>query len=156
MSGIFPVNALLVEPQAQPRPVERTLHGLRLVDEYTWLKAENWQQVMRDPSQLDPAIRAYLHAENKYCEDALAETGSLQEELFAEMKGRIKQNDSSVPAPDGPYAYYVRYREEGQHPLLCREPRSLLQFTSVQTADVKQEEQVLLDGDELARGKAFF
>jgi oligopeptidase B len=135
------------EPQAEQRPVERTLHGVRLVDAYAWLKAENWQQVMRDPSQLDPAIRAYLEAENGYCERVLADTGSLQEKLFAEMKGRIKKDDSSVPAPDGPYAYYVRYREEGQHPLLCREPRH--------SASV-QAEQLLLDGDELARGKAFF
>ena len=83
---------------------------------------------MRDPSQLDPAIRAYLQAENDYCERALADTKSLQETLFAEMKGRIKEDDSSVPEPDGPYAYYVRYRKEGQHPLLCREPRNSAAF----------------------------
>jgi oligopeptidase B len=41
----------------------------------------------------------------------------LQETLFAEMKGRIKEDDSSAPDPDGPYAYYVRYRKGGQHPL---------------------------------------
>jgi oligopeptidase B len=137
----------LDEPQAEQRPVERTLHGVCLIDEYVWLKPENWQQVMRDPSQLDPAIRAYLEAENAYCELALADTGSLREKLFAEMKGRIKEDDSSVPAPDGPYAYYARYREEGQHPLLCREPRHSAPM---------QAEQLLLDGDELARGKAFF
>jgi hypothetical protein len=44
------------EPQAEQRPLERTLHGLRLIDEYAWLKAENWCEVMRDPFQLDPAI----------------------------------------------------------------------------------------------------
>jgi oligopeptidase B len=60
------------------------------------------------------------------------------------MKDRIKQADSSVPAADGPYAYYARYREEGQHPLLCRSARNSSEF--------KQKEQVLLDGDELARG----
>jgi hypothetical protein len=48
------------EPQAEQRPLERTLHDLRLIDEYAWLKAENWREVMRDPFQLDPAIRAYL------------------------------------------------------------------------------------------------
>ena len=132
----------LDEPQAEQRPVERTLHGVRLVDEYAWLKPGNWQQVMRDPSQLDPAIRAYLEAENGYCQRALADTGRLQEKLFAEMKGRIKEDDSSVPAPDGPYAYYVRYREEGQHPLLCREPR---RSASVQAEGVKRDEQLLLD-----------
>src|SRR5262249_22497720 len=95
----------LAEPQAEQRPLERTLHGLRLIDEYAWLKAENWREVMRDPFQLDPAIRAYLQAENDYCERALADTKSLRETVFAEMKGRIKEDDSSAPDPDGPYAY---------------------------------------------------
>ena len=92
-------------PKAEQRPLERVLHGVRLIDEYAWLKAENWREVMRDPLRLDPAIRAYLQAENDYCEYSLADTNSLQETLFAEMKGRIKQDDSSVPDPDGPYAY---------------------------------------------------
>jgi oligopeptidase B len=126
------------------------------MDEYAWLKAENWQQVMRDPSQVDPEIRTYLEAENDHCERALADTKGLQEKLFAEMKGRIKQADSSVPAPDGPYAYFVRYREEGQHPLLCRQPRNSVQSDWMQAVALKREEQVMLDGDELARGKAFF
>ena len=123
------------EPRAEQRPLERTLHDVRLVDEYAWLKAENWREVMRDPSQLDPAIRAYLQAENDYCERALAHTRSLQETLFAEMKGRIKEDDFSVPKPDGPYAYYARYRKEGQHPLLCRQPRDTPHVPSAQTAD---------------------
>jgi protease II len=53
------------EPWAEQRPQERTLHDVRLVDEYAWLKAENWREVMRDPFQLDPAIRAYLQAERQ-------------------------------------------------------------------------------------------
>jgi oligopeptidase B len=144
------------EPQAEQRPLERTLHDLRLIDEYAWLKAENWREVMRDPSQLDPAIRAYLQAENDYCERTLADTKGLQETLFAEMKGRIKEDDSSVPDPDGPYAYYVRYRKEGQHPLLCREPSNSPRLLSTPAADGKPQEQLLLDGDALAHGKAFF
>jgi len=129
----------LAEPQAEQRPRERTLHDLRLIDEYAWLKAENWREVMRDPFQLDPAIRAYLKTENDYCGRALADTKSLQETLFAEMKGRIKEDDSSTPGPDGPYAYYVRYRKEGQHPLLCRAPRNSMHFPSTQAADVKPD-----------------
>src|SRR6478752_1385999 len=161
------------EPRAEQRPLERTLHDVRLVDEYAWLKAENWREVMRDPSQLDPAIRAYLQAENDYCERALADTKSLQDTLFAEMKGRIKEDDSSVPKPDGPYAYYARYRQGGQHPLLCRQPRDSADIPSAPTADsardpekwgpvfgkdhaqtgsLESQEQLLLDGDALARG----
>jgi protease II len=134
----------LSEPRAEQQPLVRNLHGTRLTDEFAWLKASNWREVMRDPQQLDPAIRAYLQAENDYCEHALADNTALKEALFAEMKGRIKEDDTTVPDPDGPYAYYVRYRKDGQHPLLCREPRH------------GGAEQLLLDGDALARGKPFF
>jgi oligopeptidase B len=132
------------EPRAEQRPITRTFHGITLTDEFAWLKAANWQEVMRDPHRLDPAIRAYLEAENAYCERTLADTADLQAALFAEMKGRIKEDDSSVPAPDGPHAYYVRYRKDGQYPLVCRQTRD------------GGGEQVMLDGDALARGRAFF
>jgi oligopeptidase B len=72
------------------------------------------------------------------------------------MKGRIKADDSSVPKRDGPYAYYMRYRKDGQYPLLCREPRNGSPVPSTQTAEAKPQEQLLLDGDALAQGKAFF
>ena len=79
---------------------------------------------MRDPSLLDPDIRAYLEAENAYAQAALAPTEPLQDALFAEMRGRIKEDDAGVPAADGPFAYFSRHREGGQHPLICREPRA--------------------------------
>jgi hypothetical protein len=79
---------------------------------------------------------------------ALSGTRALQDELFAEMKGRIKEDDSSVPAPDGPYAYFRRYRAGGQHPLICRMPR--------EGGAAQAAEEVLLDADALAAGKAFF
>jgi oligopeptidase B len=143
------------EPQAEQRPLARTLHGIRLTDEFAWLKAANWREVMRDPEKLDPAIRACLQAENDYCARALADTATLQEALFAEMKGRIKEDDSTVPDPDGPYAYYVRYRKDGQHPALWREPRHCPPLPSAQAGEARRE-QLLLDGDALAHGKAFF
>jgi oligopeptidase B len=131
-------------PQAEHRPKACVHHGVTLVDDFAWLRAENWQEVMRDPAKLDPAIRAYLESENAYAEGALADTAALQDALFREMKGRIKEDDSSVPSADGAHAYYVRYREGGQHPLICRQPRA------------SGAEQLLLDGDELAHGKAYF
>jgi oligopeptidase B len=138
-------------PRAEKRPVIVRRHGVTLTDEYAWLKAPNWQAVMRDPGVLDPAIRTYLEAENAHTEAVLAGTRALQDELFAEMKGRIKEDDSSVPAPDGAYAYFRRYREGGQHPLICRVPRAAQGPQAAQG-----NEEVLLDADALAAGKAFF
>src|SRR3546814_2917838 len=66
---------------------------------------------MRDPAVLDAGIRAYLEAENAYTEAAMAPTEGLRKQLFAEMKARIKEDDSSVPSLDGPFAYYQRSEE---------------------------------------------
>jgi oligopeptidase B len=104
---------------------------------------------MREPDRLDPPIRAWLESENAYGERVLAGTVPLQEALFAEMKGRIKEDDADVPVADGAYAYFSRYRDGGQHPLICRMPRG------AEAADATAAE-TLLDGDALAAGKAFF
>jgi oligopeptidase B len=131
-------------PRADPRPTSAVRHGITLTDEFAWLRDPRWRAVMRDPSLLDPDIRAYLEAENAYAETALAPTVPLQDALFAEMRGRIKEDDAGVPAADGPFAYFSRHREGGQHPLICREPRA------------GGLAETLLDGDALAAGKSFF
>jgi len=131
-------------PRAQKRTFTTSRHGVTLADEFAWLKDENWQQVMHDPAVLDPEIRAYLEAENAHTEDQLKPMEALTTELFAEMKARIKEDDSSVPAPDGPYSYFRKYVAGGQHPHLCRQ-------------DVATGlSQTLLDGDQEAEGQKFF
>jgi oligopeptidase B len=131
-------------PIAARRPVRRIFHGHELVDDYAWLKDEKWQQVLRDPAVLDPEIRAYLEAENRHAEAVLAPTAALQKTLVAEMRGRIKEDDASVPQPDGPFAYLSRYRQGGQHPLIGRTPRE------------GGESAIVLDGDRLARDSTYF
>jgi len=98
------------------------LHGRRRTDDYAWLKDENWQQVMRDPAVLRADIREYLEAENAWKEAVLAPDEALRAVLFDEFRGRIKEDDSSVPAKDGAWEYYHRYREGGQYPVMCRRP----------------------------------
>jgi oligopeptidase B len=131
-------------PRAARRPLSTIHHGITRVDDYAWLRAANWQAVMRDPAQLDPAIRAHVEAENGYAKALLADTEELQAQLFAEMKGRIKEDDASVPAPDGAFAYYTRYVTGGQHPLFCRRPRD------------GGDEGVLVDGNALAKPHSYF
>jgi oligopeptidase B len=131
-------------PIAKPRPVERFVHGERLIDDYAWLRASNWRDVMRDPSALEPEIRAFLEAENRYSEKSFAKTAKLRKQLIAEMRGRIKEDDSTVPSRDGSYAYFMRYREGGQHPLIYRMPAE------------GGADELLLDGDTLAKGKTYF
>ncbi len=109
-------------PTAPVRPVTVTVHGRAVTDPYAWLKAENWKDVLKDPPALPAEIRTLLEAENTYADAALAGTKALRETLVAEMRGRIREDDGSVPDLDGPFAYYTRYREGGQHPLVCRRP----------------------------------
>ena len=133
-----------IPPIAPRRPHSFTHHGITVADDYAWLKDENWQEVLRDPSVLKPDIRAYLEAENAYADSVLGHTAALQQKLVAEMRGRIKEDDSSVPSPDGPFAYFHKYREGGQHEQIGRQPRD------------GGEARFIIDGDELAKQTEYF
>ncbi len=121
MKPVFP--AVPGAPVAERRPTTSTHHGVTLHDDYAWLRAENWQEAMRDPDKLPDDIATYLKAENAYYDAAMADTEALQDTLVAEMRGRIKEDDSSVPMKDGPYAYARRFTEGAEHPLMVRTPR---------------------------------
>ncbi len=136
--------ATATPPTAEKRPRTFSVHGVSLTDDYAWLKDENWQQVLRDPSVLSADIRRYLEAENTYSETVLAGTQGLQKQLVAEMRARIKEDDSTVPSPDGPFEYLTRYREGGQHELIGRQPRG------------GAEAHIILDGDALAANSKYF
>jgi oligopeptidase B len=134
----------ITPPIAEKRPVKDARHGITRHDDYAWLRAENWQDVFKDPSVLDPAIRAHLEAENAYQTAMMAGTEALQEKLVGEMRGRIKEDDSSVPLKDGPFAYGTSYVTGGEQPRYFRIPRE------------GGDETVLLDGDKEGEGKAYF
>jgi oligopeptidase B len=131
-------------PVAPRRPHSFTTHGITVTDDYAWLKDENWQEVLRDPGVLDADIRQVLEAENVYADSLLGHTAPLQKALVKEMRGRIKEDDSSVPSPDGDYAYFRKFREGGQHELFGRMPRQ------------GGESHIVLDGDELATAHDYF
>lgn len=136
------------EGQAPPSPEKRPsaieVHGTRVVDDFAWLKAPNWKEVLKDASRLPNDIRRHLERENAYTAAALGPLEALQAELVREMRARMKEDDASVPDPDGPYAYLTRFDEGGQHALVCRTPRT-------GGAEAK-----LLDGDAEAEGHGYF
>jgi oligopeptidase B len=136
--------ALPKPPKADKRCVVESWHGIEKRDDYKWLKDENWQGVLHDPKLLRKDIRKYLVAENAYAKAAMADTKALQAKLFKELKGRIKQDDSSVPAPEGKYLYFSSVVKGGQYPILKRRPRD------------GGKEQIILNGNKEAKGKKFF
>lgn len=131
-------------PIAPRHETATTRHGQVDEDAYAWLRDANWQDAMRDPSRLDPAIRKYLEAENAFTKSVLEPVADLRRVLYEELKGRLKQNDESVPAPDGEFHYYQRYVEGGQHPVYCRRKGK------------RGDEAVLVDGNKEAESSAYF
>ena len=131
-------------PVAKKIPVTIEQLGRVRTDDYQWMKDDNWQAVLRDPTLIKADVNEHLTAENAYREAMMAATLPLQATMFDEMKGRIKEDDSSVPAPDGPWAYFIEYRTGDQHPRYMRQPR-----------DGSGTPQSLLDANALAEGKAY-
>jgi oligopeptidase B len=120
-------------PVARRHPVEHVLHGDRRIDDYAWLRDKN-----------DPAVVAYLNAENAYTDAVLRDTEPFQESLYQEMLGRILQTDLSVPYRLRAYMYFTRTEEGKQYPLHCRRRDA---------EDVSEE--LLLDLNALAAGHSF-
>ena len=131
-------------PIAEKRPHTINQHGEGRDDPYHWMRDDNWQEVLRDPTVLRDDVREHLEAEGKYYAAQTDHLEDLRTALFQEMRGRIKEDESSVPMRDGPYEYYVRYRDGGQYPLFCRR------------TDEKAAEELYLDGDKEGEGKDFF
>ena len=131
-------------PVAKRVPTAKTWHGIQKCDDYQWLKAANWQEVMHNPAVLPKDIRDYLEGENRYFNAEMKDTARLRKKLFTELKGRIKADDSSVPAPDGPYFYYSSYRKGSQYPLYWRKLK------------VGGKAELLFDGNAMAKGHKYF
>ncbi len=123
-----------VAPFAPVSPTVTTIHGESRIDEYAWLRDRN-----------DARVLAYLQAENAYTQAVMQHTEGLQERLYQEMRGRIKETDLSVPTREDGWLYYTRTEAGGQYPIFCRrrdEPDSA--------------EEVLLDPNALAAGQAYY
>jgi oligopeptidase B len=131
-------------PLARKEPKRIEQLGRVRTDDYAWMKDDNWQKVLRDPKLIKDDVKTHLTAENAYTKAMLADTQALQEQIFKEMKGRIKEDDASVPAPDGQWEYYSRYEIGAQHPKYVRRPRG------------GGAEQLLIDVDAQAKGKAYY
>ncbi|WP_108659435.1 S9 family peptidase [Acuticoccus kandeliae] len=141
-------------PRATQRPTAVTHHGITVEDPYSWLRAANWREVMADPSVLAPEIRDYLEAENAYTDAVLDPLKGLQERLVAELRGRIAEDDWSVPLPDGHFGYGSAYIHGAEHPRLIRMPRHIAEAVGPDNPPTAPD--VLLDANREAEGTGYF
>lgn len=121
-------------PKAAKKPHTTTVHGIELHDDYFWLRERE-----------NPEVIEYLEAENAYTQSVMSDSSALQEELFAEMRARIKEDDSTVPILRGDYYYYNRQEQGKQYRIYCRK--------------LNQEnaaEEIILDVNILAEGHEYF
>jgi oligopeptidase B len=121
-------------PVAKKIPKQLTRHNHTRTDNYFWLNQRG-----------DKEVEAYLNAENDFTSEKLKPTEPLQEKLYDEIVGRIKQTDMSVPYKDNGYFYYTRYEEGHEYPIFCRKKESL-----------DAAEEILLNVNELAEGHSYY
>lgn len=120
-------------PVAPKRPHPITQHGVTRIDNYYWMRNKE-----------DPETLKHLRAESDYLEEVMQHTKPLQEKLFWEMKGRLRENDATVPEKRGDFFYYERHAEGKQYPIFCRRHGAL-----------DAPEEIILDQNELAEDKSF-
>ena len=96
------------------------IHNEDLPDNYAWIKQKNWQEVLKNPKKLNDEVANYLTEENAFVKEQLKEKKQLETEIFQELKGRIKDKDSSVPLKDGAYYYFSEYEGGSEYPSFKR------------------------------------
>ncbi|TAD99194.1 MAG: S9 family peptidase [Bacteroidetes bacterium] len=124
----------IAPPVAKIAPKELENHGQKRTDNYFWLRERE-----------NPEVTDYLKAENAYADTMLGHTKDLQDKLFGELKGRIKEKDQSAPVKIKDYVYYTRYEEGGEYALYCR-----------RKGNMEGKEEILLNGNEMGKGKPYF
>src|SRR5215468_3616137 len=148
MSIQRPVSQLTAEPPTAKRiSAERTFHGDTFVDDYAWLAEKQ-----------SPDTIAFLEAQNAYTEATTAAQADLRDEIFGEIKGRTKETDLSVPTRRRGWWYYTRTVEGEQYAVHCRRAVRGEDERPPMTEDGSplEGEEVLLDGNELARDHPYF
>lgn len=137
--------ATLSAPVAEKQDSVLTIHGDSRTDPYFWMRLTDEQKIAETPDAQTQKVLDYLNSENEYTELAMKDTEGLQEKLYEEIVGRIKETDESLPYFKNGYWYYTRYEEGSEYPIYSRKKGSL-----------DAEEEILIDVNELAEGHDYY
>ena len=140
------MNHTIVKPPiANKIRTEMKMHGDIRVDNYFWMRLSDEQKEAEHKDEQTNSVEAYLHSENAYYDEITAHTNDFQTSLFEEMKGRIKEDDSSVPYKKNGYFYITKYQKGEQYPIFTRKKETL-----------DAAEELLFNVNELAKGHDYF
>ena len=135
-------------PKLEKRSKKHKFHNYEIEDDYNYLE-ENWQEIVKNPKLLKKEISDYIAAENNYADNYLKDTQKIQEILFKEMRGRIKEDEQTVEMKYGDYYYYSRHRkkskDQGNYSLACRKYKTM-----------QAEEEIIFDGDLESKDTKYF
>lgn len=132
-------------PIAEKIPKELEKHNDVRVDNYYWMRLTDEQKNAKTPDEHTQKVLDYLNAENDYLDKVMGHTKKFQEDLFEEMKSRIKEDDESVPYKDNGYFYITRYEIGGQYPIHSRKKGTL-----------EAEEEIMFNVNEMATGHDYY
>ena len=132
-------------PVAEKQPIKLEKHGDVRIDNYFWMRLTDAQKNGEVKDAQTQKVINYLEAENTYYKEVTAYTKDFEEELFREMKGRIKEDDSSVPYKDNGYFYITSYQTGQQYPIYSRKKETL-----------QAPEEILFDVNEMAKGYDYY
>ena len=119
------MNKDLKAPSTEKQAKSLTIHNSTRIDNYFWMRLTDEQKTAKNKDNQTQKVEAYLNAENEYFDKVTASTNNFQKELFEEMKGRIKEDDTSVPYFRNNYFYITRFEKGSQYPIYSRKKESL-------------------------------
>ena len=139
------MNKDVKTPKAEIQAKSLTIHNSTRIDNYFWMRLTDEQKTAKNKDAQTQKVEAYLNSENEYFDQVTASTNNFQKELFEEMKGRIKEDDTSVPYFRNDYFYITRFEKGSQYPIYSRKKENL-----------EAKEEVLFDVNKEAEGYEYF
>ena len=139
------MNKDVKTPKAEIQAKSLTIHNSTRIDNYFWMRLTDEQKTAKNKDAQTQKVEAYLNSENEYFDKVTASTNNFQEELFEEMKGRIKEDDTSVPYFRNDYFYITRFEKGSQYQIYSRKKENL-----------EAKEEILFDVNKEAEGYEYF